>query len=179
MKLTEDQKKANKALREHNKNLQEIIDEQNQSPVKEMLITIEWKRSRTWGANPHCQAKISFHNGDFKHSPIYTTSGCGYDKTSTVVADVFNTYMKYKLWNKFIEQCKRADYNWKELGGAPYGINAGIWETDCGPIEYRYFGGGIGISCYKEIGEFIGGKFETIANGKTFDVFKYIDDENS
>ena len=175
MKLTVEQKEANRKLREYNKELQKIIDEKNQSPVKEMLITIEWKKSRTWGVNPHCEAEIRFHNGRFERSPIYTTSGCGYDKISTVVADVFNAYMKYKLWNKSIEQCGRADYNWKELGEAPYGISAGIWKSDGGDVEYRYFDGGIGISCYKAIGEFIGGKFETIASGKTFDVFSYKD----
>ena len=177
MKLSEEQKEANRKLREHNKELQKIIDEKNQSPVKEMTITIEWKKSRTWGANPHCQGAVEFHNGRFKRSPIYTASGCGYDKISTVVADVFNAYMKYKLWDKSIEQCERADYNWKKVKKAPYGIHAGIYKNNDLPIEYRHFDGGIGISCYTAISEFIGGTFENVASGNMFNVFKYTDDE--
>lgn len=173
MKLTEEQKLQKKQKKEHLKDLQKIENEKNQFPVKEMTITIQWKNNRTWGSNPHCEASISFYNGKYEKSKNYTCCGSGYDKLSTVVADVFNDYLKYKLWNKTIEQCKRADYSWKEKGGAPYGISAGTYKNNEGEVEYHYFNGGIGIDCYFAIGEFIGGKFECLASGKTFNVFKY------
>lgn len=37
----------------------------------------------------------------------------------------------------------------------------------------RHTTGGVGTSCYYDIAEFIGGKFEKISSGKTFDVFQY------
>lgn len=44
-----------------------------------------------------------------------------------------------------------------------------FWNND----EGRYFEGGVGTSCYYSIAEFIGGKFENISSGKTFDVYQY------
>ena len=175
MKLTEEQKEGRRIEKEYLKKVQKIENEKNQSPIKEMIITVEWKESRTWGMNPHCEATIKFHNGKWERSINYTTSGCGYDKLSTVVAKVFNDYLKYKLWNKTIEQCERADYDWKSKGKAPYGVSASTYTDNSKVIEYRSFNEGIGIDCYKAIGEFIGGKFECIASGTSFDVYKYTD----
>ena len=52
----------------------------------------------------------------------------------------------------------------------PYGIYLGQW---------RHFAGGIGTNCYYKISEAIGGKFEHLASGKTFDGYKYTDNEGS
>ena len=178
--MTEEQKKLRREAKELKRELQRIENEKNQLPVDSITITIEWKKSRTWGANPHCEARIAFKNGHFVRSETFTASGCGYDKESTVIADVFNAYLKYKLWAKTIEQCARQDYDWKEKGGAPYGVSAGTYswrEGDSSRIEYRSFSGGIGTSCYYKIAEFLGGKFEHVAGGSTFDVYKYEDNE--
>jgi hypothetical protein len=37
---------------------------------------------------------------------VFRCSGCGYDKTSTVVAEAFNQYLLYKLWAMTAEQIK-------------------------------------------------------------------------
>ena len=178
--MTEEQKKLRREAKELARELQRIENEKNQLPIDSITINIEWKKNWTWGANPHCEARIAFKNGHYITSPVYTASGCGYDKESTVIADVFNDYLKYKLWAKTIEQCARQDYDWKEKGGAPYGVSAGTYawrESEPLRIEYRSFSGGIGTNCYKAIGEFIGGKFENVASGSTFDVFTYTDNE--
>ena len=151
----EDRRKAKK----EQKNITRIEKEKNQKPVNYIKINIEWKDSRTYGSTPHCSAKVSFKDGSSTTSPIYTTSGCGYDKESTVVADVFNAYLKYKLW-------KLKDNTDKKH---PYGIST-----------YKdgvYFDGGIGINCYDAISTYINGKFERIATGNTFDVYTYTDNE--
>ena len=184
MKLTEEEKKARKVARQQEreaaKELARIESENNQKPVKRMVINIEWKKSRTWGNCPRAYAELHFHDGSFHCTEdSYYASGCGYDKESTVIAEIFNDFMKYKLWGKTIEQCRREDYNWREKGGAPYGISAGKYNSSsaCTDIEYRYYNGGIGTSCYYAISEFIGGKFSRIASGKTFDVYEYADNE--
>jgi len=183
MALSKEQKEANKIerarLKAEAKTQARIEAEKAQRPVKELTISIEWKKSRMWGNNPKAEVRVSYHGGGYDYKDGYTASGSGYCKESTVIADIFNDFLKYKLWNKTIEQCKRKDYKWKEENGAPYGISAGIYNDSYGnEVEYRSFSGGIGTNCYKAIGEFIGGKFENIASGKTFDVYKYTDNEN-
>jgi len=163
MKKSKEQKEADKLARQKAKQLQkevaQIESEKNQKPVKSITITIEWKKSRTWGSNPNCEAAVSFKDGTFEHSPIYKCSGCGYDKKSTVIADVFNNYLKYKLYDPKL--VKKSD--------PPYGFY--IKEG------WKHYNGGVGTSCYHRISEFIGGKFENVASGKTFDVFQYTDNK--
>lgn len=177
MKLTQEEKdarrEARKEARKAKKEAARIEAERNQKPVESITISIEWKKSRTWGSNPHAEAAVRFQDGTFERRNGYTASGCGYDKESTVIADIFNDFLKYKLWNieKLIEN-KRRMYNLPvELNTDDKVIPYGIYS---GP-QYRSFSGGIGTNCYYAIAEFIGGKFETVASGKTFDVFKYTD----
>jgi len=167
IKLTEEQKQANKAARQQakkeEKEFQRIESEKNQKPVKSIAISIEWKKSRTWGSNPKLDADIYFKDGTYA-SFSATCSGCGYDKESTVIADVFNTFLKYKLYGEF-QPCD----NPRDKDGLPYGIYLG---------QYRHFSGGIGTNCYHSIAQAIGGKFERIASGKTYDAYKYTDNHD-
>ena len=145
-----------------------ILSEKNQKPVKEMTINIEWKKSRMWGNNPNCEARVAFADGTYERSPVFKCSGCGYDKESTVIADVFNQYLKYKLWklsNKAIE----GGHGSLDKGKAPYGIN----RYDYDGMQSRSFAGGIGTECYNAISKYIGGEFTHVSSGKTFDVYKY------
>jgi hypothetical protein len=160
-------RKARSEAREAAKEEARIASEKAQKPVKQIKITIEWKKSRTWGNNPACVAEVTYLDGGFEESPTYRCSGCGYDKESTVIADVFNNYLKYKLWQLTPEQRKGGNGS-NDEGNAPYGISLyrGNWMS---------FSGGIGTSCYYAISEYLGGKFERISSGKTFDVYLYTD----
>lgn len=159
-------RKEEKKRRETQKELEKIDREKNQKRVKEITISIEWKKSRMWGDNPHVSGYVSFKNGNSERLPTFTCSGSGYDKESTVIADVFNHYMKYKLWERYNKI--KADKENK-----PYGIYANEYDN----IQNVYYGGGIGTSCYYKISEYIGGTFKHVANGKTFDVYKYVDND--
>src|SRR6185369_3283149 len=101
-KLTPEQKQARKEERIELKKLAaenaRIEAEKNQKPVSEIHLSIEWKKSRTWGRNPMLTAKIKFQDGSWERANA-TCSGCGYDKESTVIADIFNRYLKYTLHN--------------------------------------------------------------------------------
>jgi len=162
MKLTNEQKEANKLARaearKESKRLAKIETERNQNPVSEITFSIEWKKSRMWGYNPHLEAKAIHKDG---RVTIFTStaSGCGYDKESQVIADAFNNLLKYKL------------HQLEEVEGIK--IPYGIYLQD----HYKGFSGGIGVSCYYEIGEAIGGKFTKVASGKSFDAYKYTDNE--
>jgi hypothetical protein len=146
-------KEARKESRKQAKKIAIIEAEKSQKPVKSFTITIEWKQSRTWGANPHASAQVIYQDGTCGHTDDFSCSGCGYDKESTVIADIFNSLMKYRL---------------HEIGATkehPYGV----YLRD----DYMSFNGGVGTSCYYAIAEFIGGTFKNMASGKTFDVFEY------
>jgi hypothetical protein len=155
MKLTNEQKEANKLARAEArktaKALAKIEAERNQKPVKEIQISIEWKKSRMWGTNPHLTAWVRFED-ETSTKFCCTASGCGYDKESQVISDLYNEFLKYTL------------YNLETAENLPYGIRA---------KEYKGFEGGIGVSCYYDISKTIGGKFEKVATGKTYDAYKY------
>jgi len=122
--------------------------------VERIYIDITWKKSRTWGNCPHAEWEAWLSDGTYRHGKT-SASGWGYDKHSTVVADVFNAVCKGMLWRKRNSRKK-----------APYGImhvGAGS-DKDWRP----YFEGGIGISCYPAIVKFLGGKMES-HEGRTWD----------
>ena len=162
-KLTPEQKEANKLARreakEQAKRIARIEAEKNQKEVAEITINIEWVKSRMWGHNPKCEAIITHKDGTISRG-YATASGCGYDKESTVIADIFNNFLKYKLYREL----KVTDRDRQD--GHPYGIYLS---------DHRHFSGGIVTDCYYSISEAIGGKFQKLASGKTFDVYKYTD----
>jgi hypothetical protein len=174
-KLTAEQKEANKLARKESreqvKEIARIEGEKNQPEVKEITINIEWRKSRTWGNCPRATALVSFRNGTFERNEGFYASGCGYDKESQVISDIFNQYLKYKLWRLSEEQIK-GGHGSGDNGPAPYGIN---YRKHNDGTEYRGFAGGIGVNCYYRISEHIGGKFESLASGKSFDAYKYTD----
>jgi hypothetical protein len=155
---------ARRIARQEQKRVSEIDRQKNQNPVKELTITIEWVKSKMWGYNPNAEVKVEFHNKTFERKNGYRASGCGYDKESTVIAAIFNDFLLYKLWRE-----PRPFEGW--LNGKktdkPYGVS---WGKD-----YRGYAGGVGTNCYFRISEFIGGKFEKVASGRTFDVYRYTD----
>lgn len=170
----QEQKSMQKKL---DKQEREIKAHKDQKPVKELIIKIEWKRSRTWGNNPHAEAEVFFHDGSFQRGTGYTCSGCGYDKESTVIADIFNQFLRYKLYQR---RKLKSRIN-GEGKSHPYGVyyfNGTTGHHSSSEPWYKWkpsYIGGVGTSCYYNIGEFIGGKFEHITSGKTFDVYKYTD----
>jgi len=171
VKLSEDEKQKRRDQRKKDRELtkykDEINNQKNQKPVKEITISIEWKKSRMWGSNPCASAEIKFVDGSYLRSNNYTANGCGYCKESTVIADIFNDFLRYRLW-----QIKDKDLEKPSI--IPYGIQ--IYNS-INRLEIkkdnRYYEGGVGTNCYTSISEFVGGEFENIASGKTFDVFKF------
>lgn len=150
-KLTVEEKAARAKERERLKDLARIEAEKNQKPVKRMEISVEWVRSATWGMNPRTSGKVQFQDGTWDSIPEFKCSGCGYDKESTVVAEVFDHYLKAELWKRMGET------------GLPYGVT----------INPRWcnFHGGIGMSGYYRIVEWLGGKMSHVGNGKMFDAY--------
>jgi hypothetical protein len=142
------------------KRLQRKMEEHKaQKPIESLTITIEWKKSRMWGMNPHAEGRVVYKNG-YCSIGAAKASGCGYCKRSTVIAELFNQFLRYKLHlPEVMEKPQR-----------PYGI----YVPKDGGINYApYYAGGIGEDCYRQISEYIGGNWESISRTKTCEVYRY------
>ena len=150
-KEKEERRNAKREEREAAKIAARIQALKDQPPVKDIRISIEWKRSREWGLNPYIEAYSNIGERGYR-KVTGKCSGCGYDKESEVMAMVFNQLLAYRLFQL-------------DLSAAPYGISKGVTAP--------YYVGAIGMECYYEIARFIGGTLVKIASGKTFDAYQF------
>lgn len=149
-----------KAIREAVK-LQKRIDEVKAQPRLESLtITIQWKKNRTWGSNPHATGEAITTEGR-RLVGTATASGCGYCKRSTVIADLFNQFLRHKLYDSAV----LARLAIKKPYGMSFPKDDRKWLA-C-------FDGGIGEGCYKQISEAIGGTWECVAYAGDVEVYQY------
>lgn len=138
----------------------------NAGTLVEVKITMEWKRSQMWGANPTAEAWYRYKDADGNLCSNYVKSGsiggCGYDKGSTAVAECLNQINEVlkPLFAKKDKAMKIDKRDNRDLLG--YGSGYGILPR----IE-----GGVGVSCYPAIFAAIGYKFATTASGKMFDAY--------
>jgi hypothetical protein len=72
--------KARKLGKREQRAAQFIASRVEYSSEGSFLLEVEWKRSATWGSNPHVY--------DFDGSDCVSVSGCGYCKLSTAMGDV-------------------------------------------------------------------------------------------
>ena len=113
-----------------------------QPDVVRLVMNTEWRRSSTWGNNPHIHYSCHFADGTYK-SGDETVGGCGYDKESTCMAEIFEQCLSGMLWRKTRKKSSLKD--------KPYGVSMGWFPN---------FDGGVGVSCYYRIAEWLGGKME-------------------
>lgn len=121
--------------------------------VKRIEIEMTWRKS-VYGYCPHADMRVNYvdgHNEYFENCAY--AGGWGYDKASTVMAECLNLVCSGMLWKR------------RKARKIPYGIS--IKNT-----YFPHFEGGVGVNCYCDIAEFLGGKMEHVANGKTDD--KYV-----
>lgn len=134
---------------------------ENAPDVDKIKIAVDWKKSSTWGMNPHAQ--IVTIDGVF----MGFASGCGYDKLSSAIASAFNqSSAVLKLLYEAKEKALEENGNDKEKAFAAVGYGSGA-STFVKP----FFEGGVGVSCYKAIFENLGYTWEHVADGKYFDAF--------
>jgi len=149
--VKEANKIARQEARKEAKRLAKIETEKNQKQVKEITFSIEWSK----GGNPTMLAR-AYHVDGSTSCVRARAGGYGYCKESTVIAEAFNSLLKYKLYEMINLPSEHIPY--------------GIYLSRNG---YTGYSGGIGVSCYYSISELIGGKFEKLASGKCFDAYKF------
>lgn len=149
---------TNRIMQYYEKRLQKELERLNFTElkeIKEVTITVEWKKNATWGANPTAEAFI-IGRGIISSGSI---GGCGYDKLSTAVAKVLNQIPQFI---KLMYEVKDTQLDKNNQSVFGYGSGYGILP---------HFEGGVGVECYPDIFKRIGYNFRRTANGKTFDVF--------
>lgn len=116
-------------------------------------VSVEYKRSSTWGYNPHVEVYAD-------HDIYYgTASGCGYDKESAAVAEAFNqcdailkilyTIKENALKDGLSDYSKTACTNVDNRTVCGYGSGYSVLP---------YFEGGVGVNCFWSILERAGYK---------------------
>lgn len=121
-------------------------------------VSVEWFKSRTWGANP--QAEVRTGENYFISRKIV---GCGYDKESTATAECFNrdlSILKVALISLY-----RCEHSKKYLGSG-YGAKIDLWGVS--------FSGGVGFGCHRSIIEGSNLYRLTASNsGKMFNTYNF------
>lgn len=149
-----------KAVREAVKFQKRLEEVKAQPRLESLTITIQWKKNRTWGSNPHATGEAITTEGR-RLVGTATASGCGYCKRSTVIADLFNQFLRHKLYDSAV----LARLAIKKPYGMSFPKDDRKWLA-C-------FDGGIGEGCYKQISEAIGGTWECVAYAGDVEVYQY------
>lgn len=125
--------------------------------IDSINISVEWKKSQTWGNNPNATVQINYKNG--LRDTFYSGSigGCGYDKESTAIAKALNQ-CNALLKLMYAKKDKKVKLN-----------NQAIFSYGSGYGLLPYFDGGVGTNCFYDIFKAINFKMTKTAYGKTFD----------
>ena len=122
---------------------------QNAPDFKSLKLTIEWKKSQTWGSNPTATLEVWNESG-FERVYVAKASCCGYCKESAVMANVFNQSPSIKklLLNSSNEN-----------------------KTAYGMRGERFSGGGVGVSSLQNAFSVCGFELKRVATGRNFDAY--------
>lgn len=123
-----------------------------------IAVTVEWKKNRTWGANPRAEVRTG---ENFLESR--SIGGFGYDKESTATAECFNKDAGIK------KAALVALYQNAHLPKNRRHIN-GVNFFHC---HAPYFEGGCGLSCHRQILELAGYKLVNQNGGKMFNTYYF------
>ena len=138
-----------KRAREEAKNtaarLEKLAAAERAATPEYIAVSVEWVRSRTWGANPHATVTGA------QRRTFGTASGCGYDKESAAIASAMNEN----------PEIMRIIYDHAEQGEPfPYSVHtfAGVPSFD----------GGCGVSCFRAVFESCGYEWHDNGRGSMF-----------
>lgn len=154
--------------------LEKIEAAENRKVVLSISISVEWKRSYTWGYNPNAEVTIKKVNKDgyFSYDCYHGyASGCGYDKLSTAIANALNN--DTDLFGYLCEVKERAIRKGKKPTATWNESNADFIHYGAGYGSLPYFEGGVGSSLFGVLEKC---DFKCVAsdrNSKTHDFFLY------
>ena len=130
-----------------------------------LSVSVEWKRSSTWGHNPTATARTD--DGTFSGY----ASGCGYDKESAAVGEALNeSPAVMRVLYQAAEQAMKNGESFKTLssGCVSWGDVLGYGS---GYAILPYFEGGVGVSCFWSILQKCGFVCRCSGSGRWFDTY--------
>lgn len=157
----------NETLKKLYRNIEQLNAAANSDGFTWARITVEWTRSRTWGANPAAEVIMA------GSCTTGRAGGYGYDKQSTAIAEALNKNvsalaMMYDLAEKALIDGKSpvsaaacSGFQWSKA--LPYGSGYAVLP---------YFEGGVGSSCHWEIFKQAGYITRCTGSGKMFDCWE-------
>ena len=122
---------------------------ENAPDFRSLKLTIEWKRSQTWGLNPTATLEVWNEQG-FERVYVAKVSGCGYCKESAVMSDVFNQSLSLK---KMLLNASNEN------------------KTAYGMRGEKFSGGGVGVSSLQNAFSVCGFELKRVASGKSFNAY--------
>lgn len=126
----------------------------------EIEVKVEWKKSKTWGMNPHA---VAYHPGG---AATAKASGCGYCKLSTVLAECLDQIPQVQ------EAALKNEATAKGIGFFDDEVKSGRGKARVvTKVRKAFFPAGSGVSSVTRSVESIGGKVEHVSS-KTWDYFK-------
>lgn len=133
--------------------------------VQSVAIHVEWKRSRTWGYNPHASVVINAMNRYEGGA-----SGCGYDKRTAAVGEALNQSavirrMLYQAKEKALAE------GWRPENSAH--SNAGCINYGAGYGVLPYFDGGVGMGSFEGVFNACGLRLVVRDEGKHYDSYYF------
>lgn len=156
--------------KDHAKDLAKLDAAEAAPDVKSVVVEVEWKRSRTWGYNPHASVVINKQNRYFG-----SASGCGYDKRTAAVASALNqsaviARMLYQAKEKALADGYDPE-KWKNHGPE---TNSGCIHYGAGYGTLPYFEGGVGMSSFEGVFNACGLKLTHCnTSGKYYDYYYF------
>ena len=136
--------------------LKQLAEIENAESPEEIVIRVDWIKSKTWGYNPH--AEIT----DGKNKYFSNASGCGYDKRTAAIAQAANQS------NRILHIL--AEKKEFELKNGETGSNHNLIGYGSGYNAIPNLEGGVGISSFRNIFERCGYVWYEYS-GTTYDLY--------
>lgn len=144
-----------------------LLTARDAAEIKNVSISIEWKRSATWGYNPTATVTI---NGIYQY--VGTASGCGYDKRTAAVGEALNQSeiilkMLYTAKEKALKKAPA------RIRNNPEASNADLIHYGAGYGVLPYFEGGVGMTSFRGVFEACGLRCTHTHETKTTDYYYF------
>ncbi len=137
--------------RDRQKYLQRLEIAANAPELEDLTVCVEWAKNRTWGANPTATVTV---NHDHRTETTGHASGCGYDKESAAIANAMNANAAVlRILYTHAEKGGKFAYSVYTFAGLPY------------------FDGGCGVSCFRNVFDGCGYRWENATHRKHFDMY--------
>ena len=141
-----------KAEKHTAKELSRLAAAEQAPELMSVEISVEWKRSRTWGANP--TATVYAETAAGYVTTTGSASGCGYDKESAAIAAALD---KIPAVIRALCEKKEAALKSGAAAGNEYSSsNADLIAYGAGYGAIPYFEGGVGTNAHRNVFEACG-----------------------